>query len=147
MAPPTLWTIGYEHHREPASLIETLRQAGVQRLVDVRALPLSRRRGFSKSALGAAVVEAGIAYEHQRALGNPKPYRDLYKSGDLAAGRRGYTAHLRNGSAWAVDWLAQTLSERPTGVLCVEHDHRVCHRDVIASELRRRRPGLAVEHL
>jgi uncharacterized protein (DUF488 family) len=144
---PKLLTVGYERHRESASLVAELRAAGVERLVDVRELPLSRRRGFSKSALARALADAGITYEHERALGNPKPYRDLYKSGDVVAGRRAYTAHIRNGSAWAVDWLGETLAEHRTCVLCVEHDHRVCHRDVIVDELRRRMPDLVVEHL
>jgi uncharacterized protein (DUF488 family) len=144
---PTLLTIGYETHRDPATLVSALRHAAVERLVDVRELPLSRRRGFSKTALSHALGEAGISYEHERALGNPKPYRDLYKSGAVEAGRAGYTAHIRNGSAWAVDWLGETLTGRRTCVLCVEHDHTVCHRDVIVDELRRRMPDLVVEHL
>jgi uncharacterized protein (DUF488 family) len=144
---PTLLTIGYEQHREPASLVSALREARVERLVDVRELPLSRRRGFSKSSLSEALALAGIAYKHERALGNPKPYRDLYKSGAVEAGRRAYTRHLRNGSGWAVDWLGETLTDQRTCVLCVEHDHRVCHRDVIVGELRRRMPELVVEHI
>src|SRR4051794_12149499 len=47
---PTLLTIGYETHQEPASLVSALQAARIERLVDVRELPLSRRRGFSKSA-------------------------------------------------------------------------------------------------
>jgi uncharacterized protein (DUF488 family) len=143
----TLLTIGYENHREPVSLVSALQAADVERLVDVRELPLSRRRGFSKTALSEALAAAGIVYEHERALGNPKPYRDLFKSGAVAEGRAAYTAHVRNGSAWAVDWLRETLAEQRTCVLCVEHDHAVCHRDVIVEELRRRMPELVVEHL
>ncbi len=143
----TLLTIGYEAHREPASLVSALQAAGVERLVDVRELPLSRRRGFSKTALSEALTAVGITYEHKRALGNPKPYRDLYKSGAVDEGRVRYTAHLRNGSAWALDWLGETLAGQRTCVLCVEHDHTVCHREVIVEELRRRMPGLAVKHL
>ena len=144
---PTILTIGYERHREPASLVAALQAAGVQRLLDVRELPLSRRRGFSKTALAEALREGGIAYEHDRALGNPKPYRELYKAGDVARGRARYTAHVRNGSAPAVDRLAETLPESRTCVLCVEHDHEVCHRAVIVDELRQRLPQLVVEHL
>lgn len=69
---PTLLTIGYETHREPASPVVALLAADVERLVDVRELPLSRRRGFSKTALAGALADAGIHYEHERALGNPK---------------------------------------------------------------------------
>ena len=97
-----LWTIGYERHRTHASLTEALHGAGVERLLDVRELPLSRRRGFSKRALAAALGAAGIRYDHERALGNPKPLRDLYRSGRQPEGEAGYLAHVRNGSAWAV---------------------------------------------
>lgn len=143
----TLLTIGYEAHREPDSLVAVLRAADVERLVDVRDLPLSRRRGFSKTALTATLKEAGIAYEHERALGNPKFYRDLYKSGQAAAGRVAYSAHVRNSAAWAIDALAATLAGERTCLLCFEHDHRDCHRDVIVEELQARMPALLVQHL
>jgi uncharacterized protein (DUF488 family) len=142
-----LFTIGYEQHRTQASLAGALRRAGVERLLDVRELPLSRRRGFSKTALGAALGDAGIRYEHGRALGNPKPLRDLYRSGRQAEGEAGYLAHVRNGSALAVGELAETLTDAATCLMCWEHDHRTCHRDVIVSELRRLVPDLQVEHL
>jgi len=71
---PKLFTIGYQGST-PSDLIDRLLGAGVERVVDVRELPLSRRRGFSKSPLAAALTSAGIRYEHVRALGNPKPNR------------------------------------------------------------------------
>ena len=79
--PPALFTIGYER-RSPDELVRVLGDAGVTLLADVRELPNSRRRGFSKNALAAALGEAGILYAHERALGNPKPYRDAWKRGD-----------------------------------------------------------------
>ena len=45
--------------------------AGVERVIDVRALPLSRRPGFSKTPLRGALEEAGIEYVHLKALGTP----------------------------------------------------------------------------
>lgn len=145
--PPELFTIGYENHAAPATLVARLRTAGVERLVDVRDLPLSRRRGFSKTALSATLAEHGLSYEHERALGNPKPYRDLYRSGRQAEGERLYRAHLRDGSADAVDRLSKTLRDRVTAVMCFEHDHAICHRSVIVEELQARIPELRVEHL
>jgi uncharacterized protein (DUF488 family) len=71
----TVFTIGYER-RSPDGLVRDLAGAGVTLLADVRELPLSRRRGFSRTALAAALGQAGLAYVHERALGNPKPYRD-----------------------------------------------------------------------
>lgn len=142
-----LYTIGYENHRTPESFTAVLRAAGVLRLVDVRELPISRRKGFAKRALSASLEAVGIAYEHERALGNPKPSRDLYRSGRQAEGERRYRAHLRNGSAMAVDALAARVGETPTCLMCFEADHATCHRALIIDELRERLPDLVVTHL
>lgn len=77
MASVHLFTVGYEQ-RTVSELLGALREAGARTLIDVRELPLSRRKGFSKTKLGEAAREAGLAYEHVRLLGNPKPYRQLY---------------------------------------------------------------------
>ena len=87
-----LFTTGYEA-ATPARLIATLRDAGVTTLVDVRALANSRRPGFAKTALSAALAEAGIGYEHLKALGT------------LAAGRAAMRATGRarcGGSSWRI---------------------------------------------
>jgi uncharacterized protein (DUF488 family) len=130
----TVFTIGYENHRTPATLIAALHDAGVRRLVDVRELPLSRKRGFSKTSLSAALEEANIEYEHVRELGNPKPYRDLYKSGRVAEGERHYRKHLHNGSYAALVELGGKLDEA-TCLLCFEAAHEACHRAVIIEAL------------
>ena len=143
---PVIYTVGYEQHRRPEDLVEVLRRAGIERLVDVRELPVSRRPGFSKSSLAALLGEAGIAYEHARRLGNPKPYRDLYRSGRKADGERGYRAHIRN-EAEAVDELLAALPAARTCVLCLERDPADCHRSILVDELRAREPQLEAEHL
>lgn len=144
---PTVFTIGYEQHLDPDTLIDALRAAGVRRLVDVRELPLSRRRGFSKTALAAALEDAEIQYEHVRELGNPKPYRDLYRSGRLAEGERRYRAHLHNGSYPALVELSETIADAPTCLLCFEAAHEACHRAVIVDALEARLGNLDVVHL
>jgi hypothetical protein len=144
---PTIFTIGYEQHRTPSTLIDALRAAGVRRLVDVRELPLSRRRGFSKTGLASFLAEAEIGYEHVRALGNPKPYRDLYKSGRINEGAGAYRAHLHNGSYPALIELSQTLDKTPTCLLCFEEAHDVCHRAEIVAALEDRLVDLDIVHL
>lgn len=144
---PTLFTTGYEQHSSPESLIDALCEAGIKRLLDVRELPISRRRGFSKTALASALADAGIAYEHVRALGNPKPYRDLYRSGRISEGARCYRAYLRCGSNSALLALARSVRETRTCLLCFEASHQVCHRDVIVAELEGRLGVLDVVHL
>ena len=144
---PVLFTTGYEQHKTPDALVRALVAAGVVRLLDVRELPLSRRRGFSKTRLAAALADAGIVYEHQHALGNPKPLRDLYRAGRQGEGEAGYRAHIRNGSSWAVDELAGLLAGVPTCLLCFEADHRHCHRQLIVEELAARGVAFEARHL
>jgi uncharacterized protein (DUF488 family) len=143
---PSLFTIGYEG-RTPGDLIARLREAAVDRVVDVRELPLSRRAGFSKASLAAALDRAGIRYDHIRALGNPKPLRDRYKSGDVAGGAREYRAHLHNGSYAALVDLADAVGDEQICLLCVEEAHDRCHRAVIAGAVAERLPRVAIVHL
>jgi uncharacterized protein (DUF488 family) len=143
---PKLFTIGYEG-RSPAEVIERLRDAGVERVVDVRELPLSRRKGFSKSVLATALERAGIAYEHVRALGNPKQNRDRYKRGDVDGGAQHYRRHLHNGSQSALVALMESLAGSKTCLLCFEESHEVCHRSVIAGAVAERLPRVAIVHL
>ena len=80
-------TIGYEGKTQ-AQMIDQLKAAGVELVVDVRAVAASRRPGFSKTILGASLEEAGIGYEHLRGLGTPKAGRDAARAGRGAVGAR-----------------------------------------------------------
>jgi uncharacterized protein (DUF488 family) len=141
----TVFTIGYER-RSQAELIAELSAAGVALLADVRELPLSRRRGFSKTALAGALAEAGIGYEHLRALGSPKAVRDAWKGGDVAAGKAGYLAHLAEVPV-DVEALAARVAGGGVCLLCVEHEPERCHRTLLAEALAGRLGGLVVRDL
>jgi uncharacterized protein (DUF488 family) len=141
-----LFTVGYEG-RSLDELIAALVDAGVDRLIDVRELPLSRRRGFSKTALSDALREVDIEYVHVKALGNPKPNRERYWAGDVKGGAAVYRKHLNNGSRSALVELADSLGNNPICLLCFERDHTECHRDVIVEALQELRPQLAISHL
>lgn len=129
-------SVGYEKHRDSEKFARRLREAGVERLVDVRELPISRRRGYAKTALGETMEAEGIEYLHIRELGNPKPYRDLYKSGKVEEGKQLYTNYLHGEQREALKLLASILPEKKTALMCVEHDPSVCHRTVILDSLR-----------
>jgi uncharacterized protein (DUF488 family) len=133
-----LWvgSVGYERYRDNSDFAQRLADAGVERLVDVRELPISRRRGYAKTALGEALRAVGIEYVHIKALGNPKPFRDLYKSGRAEEGRRRYERHLLSEGRDALDDLVPLLRDKRTALMCVEHDPSVCHRTVIVDALR-----------
>ncbi|CAH2600317.1 conserved protein of unknown function [Rhodovastum atsumiense] len=135
---PDLFTIGYEGSTVDR-VIAALREAGVTHLVDVRAVPGSRKPGFSRRQLEAAAVEAGLHYTHLRALGTPKPGRDAARRGDAATMHRIFTAHLQAPEAQADLARAAAISaEAPVCLLCFERDHRMCHRDILAGLLRGR---------
>ena len=145
---PTLWTIGYEKLL-PGALVAELEAAGVERLIDVRFRPQSRRAGMSKTRLGERLAEHGIAYEHRRALGTPPDLRFLYKSGRIAEGAAGFAEHVEGASSQDLDALARELREGAprTALMCLEADPATCHRRVLAEALGRRIPGLQVVDL
>jgi uncharacterized protein (DUF488 family) len=130
---PTMdvFTVGYEG-LEPEGLLRQLRRAGVRLLVDVRDLPLSRKRGFSKTALAEALGGAGMAYLHIRSLGCPKAIRDQYRvDGDWKAYTAAFLNHLRKQSQ-AVRELADLCEKHPSALLCYEADAGLCHRTYVA---------------
>ncbi|HVL94380.1 MAG TPA: DUF488 domain-containing protein [Solirubrobacteraceae bacterium] len=142
-----LWTIGYERLLPPELLAE-LEAARVERVLDVRFRPQSRRPGMSKTRLGDLLGAHGIAYEHRRELGTPPDIRVLFRTGRLDEAREAYRAHVEATAADALDALAAELERSPrTALLCLEADPAGCHRRVIAEALRARRPRLRVVDL
>lgn len=127
----TIFTIGYEGATVDGFLA-TLQQAGVTRLIDVRALPSSRRPGFSKSPLAAALREVGIDYVHLRDLGTPKRGRDAAKKGDVTTLRAVYDDQLALPEAQvAAQTMLALAEEKPSALLCYERDPCHCHRTLL----------------
>ncbi len=145
---PTLYTIGYEV-LPPAMLVAELQGAGVQRLIDVRYRPQSRRAGMSKTKLGLRLGEHGIAYEHRRTLGTPPDIRVHFKAGRLAKGREAFAAHVESTAGDELDALAEELvgEAPPTVLMCLEAEAAQCHRRVLAEALAARQPSLVVVDL
>lgn len=135
------YTIGYAG-RTVADLVRLLEEAGVDRVVDVRALPLSRRKGFSKKALGAALADHGIEYVHLRAAGNP--YRD--QKNDIKRCLKLYSGHL-DANPEVITAVESVLHGRKAALLCFEADACECHRSIIIERLLAKDPRLAVRHL
>ncbi|MGE8132078.1 DUF488 family protein [Novosphingobium subterraneum] len=126
-----IWTIGYEQATVPA-VMKALHEAGVEVLADVRALPLSRRPGFSKSALAANARDAGIEYVHFKALGTPAEGRAAARRNDHATLERIYEGQLELPEAIAAGArLADMASERKVALLCYEREAHGCHRTLL----------------
>ena len=128
-----IYTIGYEG-ASIEDFVATLELMKVDLLLDVRELPISRRRGFAKRALSQALAEAGISYRHEKRLGSPKPIRDrLKKDRNYEIFFRDYGQHLREQSP-LVEGLAQELTGT-VALMCFERDHNECHRKAVADAL------------
>ena len=132
---PKLMTIGYEG-ADIGDFIRTLKSADVQSLVDVRELPLSRKKGFSKRALRDALEAAGIAYIHVRQLGDPKPGRDAARSGNMDEFSRIFGDHMRqDATREALQDLLPVVANGGACLLCFERCHSDCHRSIVANEI------------
>ena len=139
-----IFTIGYEG-ATVGEFLATLQQAGVERVIDVRALPLSRRPGFSKSPLRAALEEAGIEYVHLKALGTPAEGRAAARAGRHADLERIYAGQLELPEAIAQGAQMIALAEeRPSALVCYEREPAHCHRTLLLDAVA---PDVEVTHL
>lgn len=145
MTTPALFTFGYEGLTIDG-FIARLQEARVDLILDVRELPLSRKKGFSKNALREHLASAGIGYDHLPALGCPKIVRDQYrKDSDWAVYTRGFLAHLGTVQA-DVRTLASAARDHRACLICFEADFSACHRTYVARAVRSA-GGPAVRHL
>ena len=123
-----IFTIGYEGATQ-AELIAALGAAGVERVIDVRAVPLSRKPGFSKNVLAAGLAEAGIDYVHLKALGTPPAGREAARKGRMEEMHRIFAAQLETPEAGvAAAQMIALAEEKPSALLCFERDPACCHR-------------------
>lgn len=131
-----LSTIGYEAATLP-EVIGKLQAAGVQIVVDVRAVAASRRAGFSKTILRNSLEAEGIAYEHLRGLGTPKPGRKAAKKGRIAEMEAIFAEHMETPEAQ--DGLARAIviiKEQHAALMCYEACASGCHRRIVADLIR-----------
>ena len=142
MAASELFTIGYEGSIVD-DVVASLRAAGVTHLLDIRAVPQSRKPGFSKRLLGGTLEAAGINYTYLKGLGTPKAGRDAVRHGDVGAMHRIYRAHMQEPAA-QVDLAraAEIAASEPACLLCFERDQTHCHRQIVADML-----GMKIRHL
>ena len=132
-----LFTIGYEQAKLAAVLNE-LKGAKVELLVDTRAVAASRRSRFSKRQLAASLEKASIDYIHLQKLGTPAEGRAAARSGDTDALWRIYDKHFKTAPAQAEfsELLALIKSGKRVALLCYCRDP--CHRSRIVANVKKR---------
>ena len=139
-----VFTIGYEGSTQ-AELVAVLKAANVALLADVRAVPLSRRPGFSKNILAGGLREAGIDYVGLKALGTPPEGREAARRGNHAGLAEVYAGQLELPEAIVQGARLQEMArERPTALLCFERDPHGCHRSLLVDAIM---PEATVTHL
>ncbi|MGY2183192.1 DUF488 domain-containing protein [Pseudomonas agarici] len=142
----TIYTAGYEGLVIDA-FIAQLKQAQIDKVLDVREYPLSRKKGFSKKAFAENLAVAGISYEHSPPLGCPKPIRNRYKvDGDWSAYSRDFRIYIRTQNA-ILSELVSDAAEQKICMVCYEADAKLCHRSLIAEAAQELESSLKTEHL
>lgn len=132
-----IFTIGYEG-ADLNDFLNTLQQVEVDHLLDIRELPQSRRRGFSKRALADALAQTGIKYTHIKQLGDPKHGREAARRGDIEAFEAIFEAHLDLAATQeSLKEVSEMVVDQKIVLLCYERDPKLCHRSLVARRLKR----------
>lgn len=142
MASRTIVSVGYEG-RTLDEVVSALVLNKVKVLVDVRLTPVSRKSGFSKASLSAALRQANIRYRHEPSLGNPRDNRDAFRSGSRSARKR-FERHLDNGAKATYLATLELARRSRVALLCFEREHSECHRSCIADRAQSEKPGFTV---
>lgn len=141
----TVFTIGYEG-LDIDTFISILADHGIDTVVDIRELPLSRKPGFSKKALASVLNLSGMDYVHIIELGCPKPVRDRYREdGSWKRYTNGFLKHLKTQQV-AIAELSELVSSSNCALLCYEADFNFCHRSMVAKAVHDY-CGADIEHI
>ncbi|MEI7614376.1 MAG: DUF488 domain-containing protein [Betaproteobacteria bacterium] len=141
----TVFTIGYEG-LDTDAFMSLLAEHGIETIVDVRELPLSRKAGFSKTALGNLLNLSGRDYVHMVDLGCPKPIRERYREdGNWKRYTEGFLKYLKTQDEAIVE-LAALVAASDCALLCYEADANFCHRSMVANAVKEY-SGARVTHI
>lgn len=145
MAAPALFTIGYENAPQ-AQVLQTIKAAGVDLVIDVRAVASSRRAGFSKTVLSNSLQAEGVDYLHLRDLGTPKPGREAARKGHIAQMEEIFSEHMQTPAAGlALERAIAESADRKVCLLCYEADAAGCHRRIVAQRMAARTGAAVVD--
>jgi len=143
-----LYTIGYEG-LDSRRFLKTLICNGIDMVVDVRKLPLSRKKGFSKTALKELLNGENIEYQNYQELGAPKEIREeLYQSGDYTRFFERFLKCITERHDLLEDIHALVNSGKTVSLLCYERNPEQCHRKVVAEQVKKvNGNGLKIKHI
>ena len=136
-----IYHVGYEK-QEIDVFIKHLKKSKIQTLIDVRELPLSRKKGFSKNSLKNFLHNNDIDYVHIRQLGTPKKMRkDLKESGDYLDFFKKYRIYIKDKHT-EIKKLVKMLKYKTLCIMCFEKDSQLCHRSIVLDEVQKEIPKI-----
>ena len=134
----TMSTIGYEGTNIDV-FISVLNRNNIELLIDVRDLPLSRKKGFSKNSLATELQEHGIKYVHLKGLGDPKPGRLAARSGNYKLFTKIFNNHLKTDIAIKdLEAACKLVEAYNSCLMCFECEHEKCHRSIVANAMTKK---------
>ena len=142
------YTIGYEG-LDPKQFITYLNHHEVDVVADIRKFPVSRKKGFSKTALKEMLGDKSIDYLNFQQLGASKALRDeLYRSGDYDRFFQKYQDNISDKDDHLKSIYSLVDRGKKVALLCFERDPKKCHRKVVAEEIRKLDGnGLTIKHI
>ena len=142
-----LYTIGYES-KNIEEFISQLKTNNIATLVDVREIPISRKKGFSKTIFSEFLNKNGIEYIHLKKLGSPKNLRnELKQDKNYTSFFEKYLGYLKLHRDIIND-LYKIILEKNCCIMCYESLPSRCHRKIICNEIEKiDGNGLKIKHL
>lgn len=144
-----VFTIGYQQ-RNLKELIDELKHAGVDTLIDVRETAWSRKPGFSKSQLHNALSGHGIEYIHAPVAGNPRRFRRQARSQEECLAL--YSGYLSESPKVLREFhgllATRFAADKRICLLCYERDPDDCHRSILLERWSEsRNASVSIRHL
>lgn len=142
-----LYTIGYENSSFE-DFVTKLKNLDIKKLIDVRQIPLSRKKGFSKSYLSKNLPNYGISYIHLKELGSSKYLRQkLHKDKNYKYFFREYHDYL-DTQREVLKELHTLIINETSCLMCYEKSAQNCHRLIISQEIKKiNKNGLFIGHI
>ena len=143
----TLLTIGYQG-RQIEEFLACIKSLEVTRLIDVREIPHSRKKGYSKRALEEGLREMDVEYVHMPVLGSPADARKRLKvDRNYGFFFEAYEKHLEQHRD-AIGQLHSYVCEGVNCLMCYEESAEQCHRSVVAEKVKEcNGNGLKIRHI
>jgi len=140
-------TIGYEG-KKIDEFVSRLKNYNITRLIDVRKIPLSRKKGFSKTALKERLESENIEYVHLQSLGSPSKLRHKLKTDwDYKYFFKAYLKYLSQNQNAIVE-VHRYIANGVNCIMCFERFPEKCHRSAIVNRIKEYdRNGLKIIHI